>query len=103
MNQRVTTEKRIENMWRKESDSGRKKKERRARERMEVEVEVGVVPWAICLSTNTCVSIHYAGELIMLSQHSSALQRRRKKAEGANRDKLSFHTGILHFPLLYIE
>lgn len=37
--------------------------------------------FAICLSTNTCVSVHNARELIMLSQQSSA----KAKREGAKR------------------
>ena len=56
----------------------------------------------IRLSTNTCVSVHYAEELILSTQRKSALQRRgREKAEGANRDKMGFFSGILFEFALY--
>lgn len=62
-------EQREENeMTMRENKAKRVRKERGAAEMLE----------AICLSTNTCVSIRYAGELILLSQHSSALQRKKE-------------------------
>lgn len=54
--------------------------------------------FAICLSTNTCVSVHNARELIMLSQQSSALQRREEKKgkEGGSKEGSFIQFALSH-------